>query len=519
MNVRRTETMMNLATSELGRQRTQRRSVYWLVLFIAIFQQGHVNALPDASGIAWYSGDVDHAFELARSNHKLVLLYWGATWCPPCQQLRSFVFTRKDFIEKSRQFVAVHLDGDDPGAQKWGERFHVSGYPTVVILRSDQVEVTRLTGGADLSLYAELLDTALSDVKPIKDVLDTLHDKPIALSAGDCRRLAYYPWDVRNFLVSDPKAVAADLRSAAHKCDGLNAPERGRLIIESAALATTPATTRQVIALVHDNALAPHLVDVLEQLQDAFFASVHSQGASITAQFEADWVRTMDQVSNDPAVIDAEQLAAVGTKLDLVKQFAVDKKVPGDLATAARARVMAALAKHVDPYIRSGIVNSADFVYDVIDDKEALYRMLQAEVTTAKAPYYYMEDLGDLEEKRGHAAEALSWYERAYRDSTGTATRFQWGCGYLSALLRLAPKEHERIRRVGIEVLAELNGPDRIHARAREELGRLDASLRKWNATHLYDADIAALRVQMHGVCAKLPADDSGRSSCMRFLG
>jgi protein disulfide-isomerase len=134
--------------------------VYLLVLLVVIFQPLHVlHAGPPlvASGIEWYNGDVTHAFESARSNNKLVLLYWGAKWCPPCHQLKSFVFTRKDFIEKSRQFVAVYLDGDDPGAQKWGERFHVSGYPTVLILRSDQVEVTRLSGGTDLSLYAALL--------------------------------------------------------------------------------------------------------------------------------------------------------------------------------------------------------------------------------------------------------------------------------------------------------------------------------------------------------------------------
>jgi hypothetical protein len=31
-------------------------------------------------------------------------------------------------------------DGDAPGAQKWGETFHVSGYPTVVILRLETLD-------------------------------------------------------------------------------------------------------------------------------------------------------------------------------------------------------------------------------------------------------------------------------------------------------------------------------------------------------------------------------------------
>src|SRR5437762_9685551 len=70
------------------------------------------NAPAEAAGIAWYEGNVDAAFKDAKASNKPVLLYWGAEWCPPCKQLKSAVFTRPDFIEKSKLFVAVHLDGD-----------------------------------------------------------------------------------------------------------------------------------------------------------------------------------------------------------------------------------------------------------------------------------------------------------------------------------------------------------------------------------------------------------------------
>jgi thiol-disulfide isomerase/thioredoxin len=481
----------------------------------------NIDADPSATnvpGIAWYQGDVDSAFKAAQSNHKPVLLYWGAKWCPPCQQLKSFVFTRTDFTEKSKQFVAVYLDGDNPGAQRWGEKFHVSGYPTVVILRPDRIEITRMSGGMDLSLYAELLEAALSDAKPLREVLAILRKNPAALSASDCRRLAYYSWDEGNFLVPDPKILAADLERAASKCQTLNPTERARLTVSSAVLSTTPERTRQVLAIVKDQAIAPHLVDVLEALQEPFFTDVRSQDKSAAAEFKADWIRTMDQAANDPAVVDADQLYAIGAKLVLVKQFAADKKVPLEVAAAARARVTTALAKHVDPYIHSGIVNGASFIDNALDDNDAMYQMLIAEVNTSKTPFYYMVDLGQLEEERGHGQEALAWYERAYRESTGTATRFEWGYDYLAALLRLAPTEHERIRRVGIEVIAELNGPDRIHARARGRLEKLDAALRKWDSEHRYDRDITALHAYMQNICAKLPTKDSGRGTCRKFL-
>ena len=41
----------------------------------------------DAPGIDWFSGDVQAAFNAAAAAHRPVFLYWGAKWCPPCQQL------------------------------------------------------------------------------------------------------------------------------------------------------------------------------------------------------------------------------------------------------------------------------------------------------------------------------------------------------------------------------------------------------------------------------------------------
>ena len=88
--------------------------------------------------IVWYSGSVESAFAAARAQNKPVFLYWGAKWCPPCHELKATVFSRPDFVEKLKLFIPVYLDGDDPGAQKWGDRFGVSGYPTVLVLRADQ---------------------------------------------------------------------------------------------------------------------------------------------------------------------------------------------------------------------------------------------------------------------------------------------------------------------------------------------------------------------------------------------
>src|SRR4051812_35023945 len=152
----------------------------------------------ESGGIAWYEGNVDAAFQAAKKSNKPVLLYWGAQWCPPCKQLKSAVFSRPDFIEKSKLFVDVYLDGDLPDAQKWGDTFRVTGYPTVVVFKPDRTEITRIAGNMDLSLYEGVLDDALSDVRPVKEVVDLAVKGAAPLGATDCRRLAYHAFDLED---------------------------------------------------------------------------------------------------------------------------------------------------------------------------------------------------------------------------------------------------------------------------------------------------------------------------------
>ena len=103
---------------------------------------------PAGDGIAWThassAADVDAAFAQAKAQAKPVFVYWGASWCPPCNQVKATIFNRRDFIERSRAFVPVYVDGDSAGAQKLGARFHVSGYPTMVLFNARGDEVTRL---------------------------------------------------------------------------------------------------------------------------------------------------------------------------------------------------------------------------------------------------------------------------------------------------------------------------------------------------------------------------------------
>ena len=131
--------------------------------------------MAEPAGIAWRKAatdaEVDAAFGEARAQSKPVFLYWGAEWCPPCNQVKATLFNRQDFIERSRAFVPVYIDGDRPGAQKIGARFRVSGYPTMVLFRADGTELTRLPGEVEPARYLEVVTLGINAQRPVKDVL------------------------------------------------------------------------------------------------------------------------------------------------------------------------------------------------------------------------------------------------------------------------------------------------------------------------------------------------------------
>jgi thiol-disulfide isomerase/thioredoxin len=482
-----------------------------------------------AEGIAWFEGTVEQAFTQAAAEHKLVFLYWGAVWCPPCHDLKAHVFSRRDFQDKLRQFVPVYLDGDAPGAQRVGEQFQVMGYPTVVVLTADRKEVARIAGGNDLASYADVLDLALEDVRPLPELLAALQgDKALALSAADCRRLAWNGWglDPRE----KPEELGAALAHAAASCPATAVAERDRLTLTAVDLTATqereaieagkPASALlaglldQVDALLADRQRALRSGDAVLSLGEDYFVVVRIARPAKVAALRDNWFALMDALENDRRYGDSTRLDSAALRVVAARSLDKDGKVPDAVAAKARATLDTYLARDYDPDTRSGVVNSAEWVLFHLGDKARLRTLLEGEIKTSKTPYYYMADLADLEEQEGNNKQALDLLEKAYRSSQGPATRFQWGALYAGGLLRMSPKDEPRIRAAFIDVLGELEGPDRIHARARSRLDKLSTSLHTWSVETKNPATLQAVAQRWRKVCAALPTSDPVRAEC-----
>ncbi len=485
--------------------------------------------------IAWYSGSVDSAFAAARAQNKPVFLYWGAKWCPPCHELKATVFARPDFIEKLKLFIPVYLDGDDPGAQKWGDKFGVSGYPTVLVLRADQSELARISGGMDLSQYAEVLDLVLGDVRPVNTILAALKTGDARpLSRDDCRRLAYYGWDLTDEVDTRFSALAEMLSRAAAHCPAGADSDKARLIIAAAgmaadaeadALGSGKAPDHRLVQLVGQvdeimkhTALADDNADALGDLDASFFQAVIKVAPAQVAIWNQRFAAVMDAAATDPRFSAADHLYFLYSNLVATKALDPQHKLPMELSAQARQRIDATLAGNLDEHTRASVVNAALNILDLTGDDDRAYTITRAQMAQSKSPYYYMLDLASLDEKHGHIDSAVNWLAQAYAQSQGAATRFQWGTDYLMGLIRMKPADDAAIRTAGLSVLGELDGPDRIYRRTRARLQQLDLALSKWNAKGAHAATIMALRQRMNGICSQIPSADPAHATCRGFL-
>jgi thiol:disulfide interchange protein len=93
--------------------------------------------------IPWRS-DVAAAQDESRKGGKPTLLYFTATWCPPCQQMKSETWAKPDVKTALQAYVPVKVDIDVDQAS--AQRYEIDAVPTIILLDGDGKVAKRLTG-------------------------------------------------------------------------------------------------------------------------------------------------------------------------------------------------------------------------------------------------------------------------------------------------------------------------------------------------------------------------------------
>lgn len=487
-------------------------------------------------GVAWRSAaadaDIERAFAQARSERKPVLLYWGASWCPPCNRLKSTLFNRQDFIDRARDVVAVHVDGDGPGAQKLGARFKVSGYPTMVLMAADGAEITRLPGEVEPPRVIEVLQLGLAGGRPVQAVLaDARAGKP--LSGPEWRLLAWYGWDTdedRLVAASERPTLLAELSRQSATAE----PEAStRLLLKAIAesddgkgIKADAALRERVTRLLADPKASRTHMDVLVYAADDLSRALAPEPGPERQALAAAFDSRLRRLQDDASLSYTDRLSALGARVELARLDQPRDTVhpKPDAGLKAVQGELKALAGRLDrevtnPYEHAVAVSSVGHLLtraDLWADSEAL---LKAGIARSHTPYYLMSQLGSNARKLKRPDEALRWYEQAFQRSEGPATRLQWGGSYLAVLLELAPQDAPRIERVATQLFREA-GQDSgaFHERSERSLKRVGKRLEAWNQGGRHAAVLARLRAVLQPVCGKLDAADPQRAACEGVL-
>lgn len=101
--------------------------------------------------------DFEAALKKAQKEKKMILVDFGARWCPACIRLEDLVFGRKDFKDKTKNFIKTKIDIDvfTNGVVK--DKYKVRGVPTLVFLNASGEEISRFYDYQPMSFIDEVL--------------------------------------------------------------------------------------------------------------------------------------------------------------------------------------------------------------------------------------------------------------------------------------------------------------------------------------------------------------------------
>lgn len=482
------------------------------------------------TSVAWVKpegANIDPIFTQAKAANKPVFLYWGAVWCPPCNQIKATVFNRQDFIERSKLFVPVYIDGDTPGAQQLGTRFKVRGYPTMILFKPDGSELTRLPGEVEASQYMAVLGLGLAGGSSAKESLTAaLTGAGATLSPEAWRLLAFYSWDQDEAQLVAQKERAATLHKLAQLCPPAQRETASRLALKAivaaaqdkAALPDKPAALARVQQILGDAVLLRGNFDVLVNYGAEIVPALSEAGSSERSSLLASFNAMLDKFAIDASLSTSDRLSAVASKVALAK-LGLPKadKAPLDASLLAQVRsaVNTADKASTSTYERQAVIPSAAGLLSevgLLDESDA---MLKAELPKALSPYYHMLVLAANAKVRGDKKASLDWGEQAWNGSKGAATRLQWGVGYVNRLIDLAPEDATRIEKAASGVLAEVEAvPESFYERNRRGLEKMGQRLHAWNKGGQHSAVMSKLKRQLDAVCAKLPPQDEVSAAC-----
>jgi len=376
----------------------------------------------------WYKGSVAEAFDFAKSNKRLLFLYWGAEWCPPCNDLKAEVFANPNFQVLMKPFVPVYLDGDTDRAQEWGERLKVDGYPTVLILASDGSELFRLTSGLDFAEFEDAIQRILRSVKPLKALIDAALTGKAA--SQDWWRLAYLSWEQipKNIELSIEKAQA--LKRLVYS-DALPKGEvNARLTTSYLAylLSNNSSSIGEYTRLLLRVFQSEQSIEwsrnfVIYQAQPSLLKILAQGGPSLYLPWKKVWLEALESIEKSPHLSVDARLWSVGAQV-LIEDIS-EGKGNNVIKNRLIRKIHWADGRATDPYQRHAFLASAAYFLPLVGESKMAKDLLYSEVVHSKNPWYLYVKLRKILLAEQDMAAAYKLSLKALDTVKGRASRIE----------------------------------------------------------------------------------------------
>lgn len=475
--------------------------------------------------VHWFNGTIEQAFAYAKAQNKPLYFYWGAVWCPPCEEVKQTVFKNAAFLAQSELFVPVYLDGDTESAQSWGEHFSVQGYPTMIVFSPQGEELTRIPGGIETQHYVNVLRLTLSGLKNTSQLVETVLQAPAQLSNEDLTQLAFYSWDQGNLDISVEQTPELLKHLAMIANQKENRIAFSRLYFQYLWMAVnegnTPLTedeaqfARETITnvLADQDWLLANVDFFLFYAEDIvpFVSETEAQRSTLSQH----WIDAVAAIRHSPMLSSAEQLGTWYPQLDLYWINNPDAQaLPAGVAQQVKDHVHT-VDQQTKGRARQAVINRAYQVLYAAHLFDESKQMVLSEIQKSQSPYYFMSSLAEFAEEEKNYDEAVSWLEKAYNASVGNATRFQWGVDYVSGLVRMKPEQVDRIAMAASGLLDDLDQPaDVFSGRNFGRLQSLNERLKEWQFSGNHRTALDTFYARLRETCQATDGESAAGQNC-----
>jgi thiol-disulfide isomerase/thioredoxin len=482
----------------------------------------------DNTGVRWQEGMLDQIFARARTESLPVFLFWGIDWCPDCAQVRDTILCQPEFVSRTRGLLAVYLDGDSESAQRMGQRLAVFDYPTLVLYAPDGRQITRFANDAPLDQFLAALDSALAVMVPVSDLLGPLRSAGRAQMTPDqCRMLACYDWQDDPLRASPTRDSMLAISAIEQACPPGMTDEGSRLYVEklNLMLDSGPVTeafqqqaAQRLIAILSDPGMRLCNLDLVINRPGITIARLSRAGSALHDTLETAWGLALDALDSEKRLPASTRMYITRARLRIIRANDAATALPSQLLEQTLS-MAAWIDAHTTGHQRQAAMNAAINTLIEAGKLQIAIVMLEREINSSPSPSYLMDKLGKTVAMTGDKDTALRWRELAYQQSTGTASRFQWGVNLVLGLLDAAPDQDEHIRTTAVAIIGELGqSRDPLYNRNLKRLALLDSGLRQWNHKGDHTGSINEIRAALIGVCNNQSEHKEAANICTSFL-